>query len=310
MDQITKTYVKELRNNHSTPEETIILIEKIRQGDESARETLIHNHLLLVFKIARQYLNMGVPLGDLISEGNIGLITAIEKFDPSKGSFSSYAQYWIKQGIIRNCMHKKRLVRLPENISELMRTDRWNGINYREISIDTPNDEGDSMADDIADSSEFSTFVKEEDLILKNKAERILSFLHSRDAEIVKACYGIDRDEPLEIVEVAELFNLSTTRINQILRNSIKKMRIEYNSLPEANTKEVEIISAKYGTEDKNIDVTDKVVDLYLAKENIKSCNKLGGDPCPGVVKFLTVQYIYGEAILEKVFSEGSVIKF
>jgi hypothetical protein len=148
------------------------------------------------------------------------------------------------------------------------------------------------------------------DLILKNKAERILSFLHSRDAEIVKACYGIDRDEPLEILEVAELFNLSTTRINQILRNSIKKMRIEYNSLPEANTKEVEIISAKYGTEDKNVDVTDKVVDLYLAKENVKSCNKLGGDPCPGVVKFLTVQYIYGEALLEKVFSEGSVVKF
>jgi RNA polymerase primary sigma factor len=310
MDQITKTYVKELRNNNSTQEETLNLIQKSRQGDEAARETLIHNYLLLVVKVARQYLNMGVPLGDLISEGNIGLITAIEKFDPAKGIFSSYAQYWIKQAIIRNCIHKRRLVRLPENISELMRTDRWNGINYREFSIDTPNEEGDSMAEDIADSSEFSTFVKEEDAILKNKAERILSFLHTRDAEIVKACYGIDREEPLEIVEVAELFNLSTTRINQILRNSIKKMRIEYNSLPEAKTKEVEIISAKYGTEDKNIDVTDKVVDLYLAKENIKSCNKLGGDPCPGLVKALTVQYIYGESILVKVFSEGSVVKF
>ena len=101
-----------------------------------------------------------------------------------------------------------------------------------------------------------------------------------------------------------------TKRRKSRMRQSIKKMRIEYNSLPEANTKEVEIISAKYGTEDKNVDVTDKVVDLYLAKENIKSCNKLGGDPCPGVVKVLTVQYIYGEAILEKVFSEGSVVKF
>jgi len=311
MDQITKIYVKELKNNHSTHDETLKLIEKIRQGDEKARDLLISNYLLAVVKIANQFKFTGIPLGDLISEGNIGLMTAIEKFDPSKGNFFTYARFWIEQAIRRNCYFKKGVVKLPENVIELMRSDRWKGLNYREFSIDLPNDEGDSMAESIADTSDFDPFNrKEESAALKNKVERILSFLHSRDAEIVKACYGIDREEPMEIPEVAELFNLSTTRICQILRSSIKKIRIDYNNLPEAKVKEVEIVSAKYGTEDNSVDVTDKVVDLYLANEIVKSGNKLGGDPCPGIIKALTVQYIYQETLLVKTFSEGSIVKF
>jgi len=311
MDQITKIYVKELKNNHSTHDETLNLIKKIRQGDEKARDLLISNYLLAVVKIANQFSFTGIPLGDLISEGNIGLMTAIEKFEPGKGNFYTYAEYWIKQAIRRNCYFKKGVVKLPENVIELMRSDRWKGLNYREFSIDLPNDEGDSMAESIADTSDYDPFTnKEESAALKNKVERILSFLHSRDAEIVKACYGIDREEPMEIPEVAELFNLSTTRICQILRSSIKKIRIDYNNLPEAKVKEVEIVSAKYGTEDNSVDVTDKVVDLYLANEIVKSGNKLGGDPCPGIIKALTVQYIYQETLLVKTFSEGSIVKF
>jgi RNA polymerase primary sigma factor len=311
MDQLTKIYVKELKNNHSNHEETLKLIEKTRQGDEAARNLLISNYLLAVVKIANQFSFTGIHLGDLIAEGNIGLMTAIEKFEPGKGNFYTYAEYWIKQAIRRNCCFKKRVVRLPENVIELMKSDRWKGPNYIEFSIDLPNDEGDSMSESILDTSEFDPFIrKEESAAIKNKVERILSFLHSRDAEIVKACYGIDREEPMEIVKVAELFNLSTTRICQIMRNSIKKIRIDYNNLPEVNTKRVEIVSAKYGTEDKFIDVTDKVVDLYLANEIVKSGNRLGGDPCPGIVKVLTVQYIYQDSLLVKSFSEGSVIKF
>jgi RNA polymerase primary sigma factor len=311
MDQLTKIYVKELKNNHSNHEETLELIKKTRQGDEDARNLLISNYLLSVVKIANQFTFTGIPLGDLISEGNIGLMTAIEKFEPGKGNFYTYAEYWIKQAIRRNCYFKKGVVRLPENVIELMRSDRWKGPNYREFSIDLPNDEGDSMSESIPDTSDFDPFnKKEESSIMKNKVERILSFLHSRDAEIVKACYGIDREEPMEIPKVAELFNLSTTRICQILRSSIKKIRIDYNSLPEAKVKEVEIVSAKYGTEDQSMDVTDKVLDLYLANEIVKSNNKLGGDPCPGIVKALTIQYIYQNSLLIKVFPEGSVVKF
>jgi len=311
MDQITKIYLKELKNNYSTYDETLRLIEKIRQGDEEARKLLISNYLLTVVKIANQFKFTGIPLGDLISEGNIGLMTAIEKFDPNKGNFFSYAQYWIKQGIRRNCCFKKGVVRLPENVLELIKSDRWKGPKYTEFSIDLPNEDGESMLDFIPDTSDYDPFTaKEEMTILKIKVERILSFLQSRDAQIVKECYGIDRDKPMDISEVAKLHNLSTTRICQILKNSIKKIRIDYNNLPEAKVKKVEIISAKYGTEEKTVDVTDKVVDLYLNKEIVKSSNKLGGDPCPGIVKILTIQYIYQDVLLVKTFSEGSLVKF
>lgn len=308
---VLNVYLKELKNTNSNKEESLELIEKARQGCEAAREQIIKNYLLLVVKIAREYMNMGVPLGDLISEGNVGLMNALEKFDTSKGApFSTCARFWIKQSIIRNCMHKKRIVRLPENISNLMMDGRWTGPDYRETSIDTPNDEGDSMAESIADTTNYDVFASEEEMLMKNKVETILSFLHKRDADVVKACYGIGMEKPMEIVEVAELFQLTTTRINQILRNSLKKMRVTHDSLPEAKTKSVEIVSAMYGANEDFVDVTDKVVDLYLNKENIKSANRLGGDPCPGIPKALVIQYIFEDELMTKSFSEGSIVKF
>ncbi len=304
-------YIKELKNEGSTKEETLELIKLARSGDEKAREQVIKNYLLLVVKVARHYMNMGVPLGDLIAEGNVGLMNALEKFDPSRGApFSTCAKQWIKQSIIRNCMHNRRIVRLPENVSELMRTNRWQGSSYSEISIDTPNEEGDTMAENIPDIFVDNCIRKEEDILLKQKVEKILSFLKGRDAEIVKACYGIGMNEPMEVSEAAEKFDLTTTRVNQILRNSLKVMKVAHDSLPESKTKQVEIVSAHYGTEDNCIDVTDKVTDLYLSKENIKSSNKLGGDPCPGVAKKLTVQFIFEDELLTKSFNEGSFIKF
>lgn len=309
MDTI-KVYLKELKNENSTNKETLELIEKMRAGDDDAKQKLVKNYLLYVVKIARKYMNMGVDLADLISEGNVGLMNALDKYDPSKGVFSSYAAFWIKQSIVRNCMLNKRVVRLPENISNLMSTNRWEGVNFHEVSIDTPNDEGDSLSESIADSTGNLAFTSEEDMITRSKVEKILNFLQERDAEIVKACYGIGREKPLEVIEAAELFNLSTTRINQILRSSLKKMRVNYNSLNDSCVKEVEIVNAKYGMDDSILDVTDKVVDLYLAEENIKASNRLGGDPCPGTSKILSIQYIYKGQLLTKTFSEGSFVKF
>ena len=310
MDAIS-IYLKELKNDNSTKEESLELILSARSGNEAAREQLIKNYLLLVVKEARSYMNMGVQLSDLISEGNLGLLTALEKFDTTKGvPFSTYAKIWIKQGIIRNCMHKRRIVRLPENISELMRTNRWNGTAYHEVSIDTPNQEGNTLSDSLPDSGEPTIFSDEDTILLKKKIKKIFSFLKDRDAEIVKACFGIERDEPMEIEEAAELFKLSTTRINQILRNSLKKMRVSYDTLPESNTKVVEIVSAHYGHNETKVDVTDKVVDMYLKNESIKASNRLGKDPCPGQQKKLVIQYIFGRELLTKTFAEGSVVKF
>jgi RNA polymerase sigma factor (sigma-70 family) len=303
-------YLKQLKNEHSTEANTVELFEKAKNGDDKAREQIIKNHLLLVVKEARKFANRGVPMADLIGEGNCGLIKALDKFDPSKGVFSTHALNWIRASIIRNCMHNNRIVKLPENVSELMRTDRWKGENYGEVSIDMTNDEGDTLADDIPDTTDFDPFVDEESIIKKNKVERLLSFLKSRDADILKDCYGIGLDEELTTEEVAEKYGLTTTRVNQIKAQSSKLIRTTYNELPESNCTEVEIISAKYGANTSFIDVTEKVLDLYLNNENVKCSNRLGGDPIPGVKKQLIVEYIFDGDILKRSFSEGSVVKF
>jgi RNA polymerase sigma factor (sigma-70 family) len=153
-------------------------------------------------------------MGDLLGEGNIGLLTAVDKYKFEKGgAFSTCAIYWIRQAIIRNCMHKRRIVRLPENISELMRSDRWSGIQYREVSIDSPNDEGDSMAADIPDPTNFQLFLDEEEMLINRRVENVLAFLKDRDAQVVRAYYGIGNDNvPMDVEKVAEQFDLSTTR--------------------------------------------------------------------------------------------------
>lgn len=307
---ITQLYLKELKNNQSTQDQTIELIIKSRQGDAQAREKLTENYLLHVVKIAREYMNMGVILNDLIQEGNMGLITAIEKYDLDNGApFGSYSRYWIKQAIIRNCMHKKRLVRLPENISELIRTDRWKGGNdYKEFSIDMPYEDGSSFSDNLPDESNIKFIQDEESLILTKKVESILSFLRERDAEIVKAHFGIGREAPLELEEIAELFGLTTTRINQILRNSLKILRESQES--PIKKESIEIISATYGTNEFSIDVTEKVTKMITDKEHIKSCNKLAGDPCKGVAKFLFIEYMIDGKTFKKKVNEGTYVKF
>jgi len=179
--------MKELRNDCSNKEESLELLKLARSGDPEAYDKLIKNYLLLVVKVARNYMNMGVPLEDLIAEGNVGLINAVEKFDFEKGAaFSTCAKLWIKQSITRNCLHKRNIVRLPENVSELMRTNRWKGPSHREISIDTPNDDGDSMAESIADYGDRKPFAEEENLIVKYRVEKALSKLKERDANIIK----------------------------------------------------------------------------------------------------------------------------
>ena len=302
-------YVKELENKNSTQENTIVLMTKARNGDERAKNELIENYLLLVVKIARQYINMGVPLEDLIQEGNSGLMVAYEKYDITNGApFGSYSKFWIKQSIIRNCMHKKRMVRLPENISELLRTDRWKGQDYKEFSIDVPYEDGGSFSDSLADEENDSYAQSEETMIINKKIEGILSFLKKRDAEVVKAIHGIGMVKPLDIEEAANAFSLTTTRINQILRNSL-------NTLRESQTKPIKkgaltIISATYGTESNSICVIDVINEMISNNDCIKSSNKLGGDPAKGVAKHLFLQYSLDGQRYVRRFSEGSYVKF
>jgi RNA polymerase primary sigma factor len=310
MDPIS-IYIKELKNENSTKEESIELILKARAGDEVSKERLAKNYLLFVVKIAKEYNNMGIPLSDLISEGNVGLLKAIEKYDPDRGPFSTCARLWIKQSIIRNCMHKKTLIRLPENVSELIRTNRYEGTIHREVSIDAQNEDGESLTDKIPDNDDsgVSIYAKEEQILMKKKVGKILSTLQPRDRQILEALYGINIDEPLDLHKVAEQFNLTPTRIGQIVKNSLKMMKIAHESLEGTSTKDIQIISAVYGAYEYTVDVTLKVRNLYSSKENIKSSNKLGGDPIHGTVKHLTIQYSQNGQILTKSFKEGTIVK-
>ena len=303
-------YLKELENRNSTQEKTLELILKARKGDEKARTELIENYLLHVYKIAREYMNKGVPLEDLVQEGNMGLLTALDKYNTENGApFGVYSRFWIKQSIIRNCMHKRRVVRLPENISELMRTDRWKGSqDYKEFSIDMPYEDGGSFSDKLPSHDNLSFLEKEEAQIVNKKIESILSFLKKRDAEIVRAHFGIGIEKPMEIEEIAELFSLGTTRINQILRNSLKIMRKSQSKSFQKNS--LQIISATYGIDEASIDVTDIISEMVENNEHIKCCNKLAGDPCKGVAKFLYIQYSLDGKMMTKKVKEGFYVNF
>lgn len=307
-------YLKELKNRHSTQEETIKLIIKSRNGDQKAKDELIENYLLFVYKEARKFINMGVPLGDIVQEGSMGLLIAADKYDIENGApFGSYSRYWIRQSIIRNCMHKKRIVRLPENISELLRTDRWKGQDYREISIDLPYEDGGSFSDTLADDVVDNTFVSEEEAIMKQKVENILSTLKKRDADVVREMYGIGVVKPEETDDqakqrVAKMFNISTTRVSQIVKSSLNTMR---ESQVSTNRKsDIRIISAAYGSEEVSIDVTSLVTVMLENNELVKSSNKLAGDPCKGTPKHLFVKYTMDGKSISKKFSEGSYLKF
>ena len=226
MTDITKLYFNDIRGNRGLSKEetreTALLAQK---GCEAAKEKLVRNHLLLVAKIARQYANKGVEFNDLLAEGNSGLMQAIEKWDSTKGSsFTTAASWWIKAVIIRNCMHGNRIVRLPEHVSELWRTGRLPDFTYGEVNIDKPNDEGNTLADSLPEK-EIDIFANEDRIKAQNKLEKVLKYLKPKEKTVITLFYGLFGKEDMTVPEIAEQLNLTTTRINQLLRSSMKVMQ-------------------------------------------------------------------------------------
>jgi len=227
MLDITKTYFEEIRHNKGlTKEETHAIALEALTGNTAAKEKLFKNHLLLVVSIARGFIGKGVEFHDLLGEGNAGLITALEKWQPEKGaSFTTCASWYIKQSIIRNCMHNNRVVRLPEHISELMKDGRID-YTYSEVQIDRPNEDGNTLADTIQDKDQkLDIFRREEDELTCRKVNTFLDELKPKEREVVEMAYGLNGKEEMDVKEIAEHFSLTTTRINQILRSSLKKMQ-------------------------------------------------------------------------------------
>ena len=244
------------------PEEEIELAIRIKKGDEVAKEKLVKANLRFVVSVAKQFQNQGLSLGDLINEGNIGLIKAAQRFDETRGfKFISYAVWWVRQSIMQALADQSRVVRLPLNsvgnltkISKAFRdleqeferkptteelakildmtTDEVAyalQISGRHISMDAPLKAGDENKNSLMDvlPNEHQP-LPDKDLMnesLKNELANALSILSKREAEVIKLAFGIGAGNKATLEEIGERFNLTRERIRQIKEKALRKLR-------------------------------------------------------------------------------------
>ena len=254
-------YFKDVRKSTLlTPEEETELAKQIKEGDQDAIERLVNANLKFVVSIAKDYQNQGLPLSDLISEGNYGLVKAATRFDHTRGfRFISYAVWWIKQSIIQSLNENARTVRLPANIINKLSVlkkeiERFEFENEREpiygeildennepVELfmhprcnslnDVINDDGDELIDVIVvnDEEADKLFV---DNRIKDELTRTLSVLDERERNIIECYFGINTDcEPMTLEAIGEKYNLTKERIRQIKEKAIRKLRHNAHSL-------------------------------------------------------------------------------
>jgi len=244
-----------------TIEEEIQLARRIRRGDKAARDHMISANLRLVVKIAMDYKDFGLPLLDLISEGNIGLIKAVERFDPRKGGkLSTYAAWWIKQSIKRALANQSKTIRLPvhlvDKISKMRRTAmalteqlgreptdeelaielqiptskvaHLKSVSVRPASLDAPiGEDGDSstFGEIVGDENAVSPFDGLREKNLNSDLSNMVNSLDAREAEIIKLRFGLEGRDELTLEEVGKKFNVTRERIRQLEYLALMKMR-------------------------------------------------------------------------------------
>ncbi len=244
-----------------TIEEEVTLARRIRRGDKAARDHMISANLRLVVKIAMDYKDFGLPLLDLISEGNIGLIKAVERFDPRKGGkLSTYAAWWIKQSIKRALANQSKTIRLPvhlvDKISKMRRTAMMlteqlgrepsdeelaielqiptskvahlKSVSVRPASLDAPiGDEGDSstFGEIVGDDNAVSPFEGLQEKNLNSDLSEMVNSLDQREAEIIKLRFGLEGRDELTLEEVGKKFHVTRERIRQLEYLALTKMR-------------------------------------------------------------------------------------
>jgi RNA polymerase primary sigma factor len=252
-----------------TPKEEINLAARVKRGDKRARARMIKANLRLVVKISHDYENFGLPLLDLISEGNIGLMKAVERFDPKKGAkLSTYAAWWIKQAIRRALSNQSKTIRLPVHVVDKMqkmnrlsltlfeklgreptdteladkldltpaRVAHLRTIGIRPASLDAAiGDDGDNRFSDIIEDTEAMTPFE----LLKAKTMRQgirqqLQHLSPREAKILTLRYGLNGQEPQTLDVVGKEFKITRERVRQIQEIALTKLRhlVEKQDLP------------------------------------------------------------------------------
>jgi RNA polymerase primary sigma factor len=243
-----------------TVEEEVVLAGRIKKGDQEARHKMVRSNLRLVVKIARDYSNFGLPLLDLISEGNIGLMKAVERFDPQKGGkLSTYAAWWIKQSIKRALANQSKTIRLPvhlvDKIAKLRRvsaqlteelgrepTDQelaeevgmaeakvaaLKSAAIRPTSLDQPISDDDSTAlgDIIGDDQAFDPYEILRDKDLRDEVGDLLDVLDDRERKIINSRFGLDGQKSKTLEEVGVKFGVTRERIRQLQNIALRKLR-------------------------------------------------------------------------------------
>lgn len=224
-------YFKDLgKTDLLTAEEEKAFGELSKAGDRRATDELVKRNLKLVVKLANRHIGQGVPIDDLIQEGNLGLQEAAVRFDPANGSrFASYAALWIRKYLNEAVVEYGRIVKLPHNQEYDLYKAKVAGEETPDLTtvkLDAPvGEEGDTTIGDLLCIGQNSVEADIEMDDIKFKVKRVLSALKDRDKEIVKAYFGIDRDCALPTDIIAERYGMTNVRVCQIVRGSLDKMK-------------------------------------------------------------------------------------
>jgi RNA polymerase nonessential primary-like sigma factor len=261
LSDVTQLYLNEIGANPLlTPAEELRLSRLVREGDFEARQTMIERNLRLVVNIAKHYLNRGIPLLDLVEEGNLGLMHALEKFDPERGfRFSTYATWWIRQNIERSIMNQSRTIRLPvhvvKELNQVLRAQRrlearCNGessleevaqgldksvaqvramlvLNEHTASLDAPLDIdptlsiGESIADENAEAPDLQIHTAQ----VESLVHEWIRMLTDKQRLVIRHRYGIDQAELLTLEELALRLELTRERVRQIQLEALGQLR-------------------------------------------------------------------------------------